>query len=307
MSNAKAKTIELLLEDGTLNGVISMADSSWNAGELYSAPRESVDSLLKTDAVSKYGVYLLISEDMVYVGQASDLKKRIQQHKVGKDWWERVIILTTSDDSFNKSAIDYLEFVLIQKAMHNNKLECDNKSKGNPPRVSKFNKVSLDQYLDEALFLLELIGISVFSDNQKANKKEQNKTLIPSVKNVDDSSREIRAKGEAKKYLLEYGIQLSKTWTYASRQANKNYFWANPHVEYVEEEWSIVLNNQFEMELIVLNIPANTFEVDKNIKGKAFRPRADKALIDMQINADTFIDQVSKVDLSNFIVKRIKY
>ena len=77
MSSAKAKTINLLLYDGDLSGVISIEDSSWNSGELYSAPRESVDELLKTDACSKYGVYLLLSKDMVYVGQASDLKKRI--------------------------------------------------------------------------------------------------------------------------------------------------------------------------------------------------------------------------------------
>ena len=80
---AKAKTINLLLNDGSLNGVISMEDSSWNKGELYSAPRESVEALISTDACSRYGVYLLLSEDMVYVGQASDLAKRIKQHIIG--------------------------------------------------------------------------------------------------------------------------------------------------------------------------------------------------------------------------------
>lgn len=67
MSKAKAKTINLLLEDGTLNGVISIEDSSWNSGELYSAPRDSVDDLISSDACNKFGVYLLISDDKVYV------------------------------------------------------------------------------------------------------------------------------------------------------------------------------------------------------------------------------------------------
>lgn len=61
---AIAKAINLLLYDGNLCGVISIEDSSWNSGELYSAPRESVDDLLKTDACKKYGVYLLLSKDM---------------------------------------------------------------------------------------------------------------------------------------------------------------------------------------------------------------------------------------------------
>ena len=40
MADAKAKTINLLLYEGDLEGVISIEDSSWNSGELYSAPRD---------------------------------------------------------------------------------------------------------------------------------------------------------------------------------------------------------------------------------------------------------------------------
>ena len=116
MADAKAKTINLLLYEGDLEGVISIEDSSWNSGELYSAPRDSVSELLETDACKKYGVYLLLSKSMVYVGQSSDLSKRITQHTVGKDWWESVVILTTKDDSLTHSDIDYLESVLIDKA-----------------------------------------------------------------------------------------------------------------------------------------------------------------------------------------------
>ena len=97
---AQAKIINMLLYDGTLGGVIRIEDSNWNAGELFSAPRGSVSDLLKTGACSKYGVYLLLSQDMVYVGQSSDLAKRLTQHISGKDWWDSAIILTTKDDRY---------------------------------------------------------------------------------------------------------------------------------------------------------------------------------------------------------------
>ena len=103
-------------------------------------------------------MYLLLSKSMVYVGQSSDLSKRITQHTVGKDWRESVVILTTKDDSLTHSDIDYLESVLIDKAFKINRLDCDNKNKGNNPKVSKFQKVVLDQYLEEALFLMQLIS-----------------------------------------------------------------------------------------------------------------------------------------------------
>lgn len=99
---------------------------------------------------------------MVYVGQSMDLTTRIKQHLVGKECWERAIVLTTKDDSLNRYDIDFLETVLIDKASENNKLDCDNKKKCNPQKVTKFRKVELEQYLEEAFLLMELIGVSVF-------------------------------------------------------------------------------------------------------------------------------------------------
>ena len=176
MPNPKAKTVQLLLNDGTLNGVINIADSAWNPGEMYAAPRDAVDELASID---KYGVYLLLSDSRVYVGQAQDLQRRIKQHLSGKDWWERVVLLTTQDDSFTRTDIDYLESVLIKKAEKTKSLDSDNKNKGNNPKVDKFRKVTLDQYLDEALFLMELIGVNVFSNvkRKKIDKKTQTITI----------------------------------------------------------------------------------------------------------------------------------
>lgn len=178
---AQAKIINMLLYDGTLGGVIRIEDSNWNAGELFSAPRESVADLLKTGACNKYGVYLLLSSDMVYVGQSSDLAKRLSQHISGKDWWDSAIILTTKDDSLNHSDIDFLENVLIEKAFEIKKLDCDNKKSGNPPKVDIFRKVFLGQYLDEALFLMQLIGVKVFSDTKGSSKKKKKSSAKPAI------------------------------------------------------------------------------------------------------------------------------
>lgn len=175
MASAKAKTIQLLLYDGTLSGVINIADSAWNPGEMYASPRASVNELVSLD---KYGVYLLLSDERVYVGQASDLERRIKQHLAGKDWWERVVLLTTQDDSFTRTDIDYLESVLISKAEKAQSLDSDNKNKGNDPKIDKFRKVNLDQYLDEALFLMELIGISVFTNTRKKPASRKKKQVI---------------------------------------------------------------------------------------------------------------------------------
>lgn len=187
MGNRKSKTVKLLLEDGSLKGVMSIVDSSWNPGEMYSAPKESVDQLLSTDACKKFGVYLLLSDDKVYIGQSMDLAKRVSQHVAKKKWWERVIILTTADDSLNRADIDYLEYYLIQKAQSSNRLDSENKKKGNMPKVDKFRKPELEQYLEEALFLMEFIGITVFTNRKHTSKIDKKAGDIIRTAEQDDS------------------------------------------------------------------------------------------------------------------------
>ncbi|MBE6824745.1 MAG: GIY-YIG nuclease family protein [Ruminococcaceae bacterium] len=303
---AKAKTINLLLNDGTLKGVISMEDSSWNKGELYSAPRESVDDLVNSDACYRYGVYLLLSEDMVYVGQASDLSRRIKQHLMGKSWWERVVILTTSDDSLNRSDIDYIEASLISKASSTGRLDCDNKNMGNKQKVSKFREVELEQYLEEALFLLELIGVNVFCAISK--KKSMSKTeLIASIKNSSKDQVELRDKKEAIRFLIENGINVGKNMNYSKRQDNKNVFWINPRTNAIEKDWDLILNNQYENEIIVLHIPAGSFQLKSEVDNGLLVRHDKPDRIDLTISDDTLIDQRSKCEFSMYVVKKIKY
>lgn len=304
---AKAKTINMLLNDGTLNGVISMENSSWHKGELYSAPRESVDDLLSSDACSRYGVYLLLSEDMVYIGQASDLSKRIKQHIIGKSWWERVVILTTSDDSLNRADLDYIEAFLISKASSVGRLDCDNKNMGNKQKLSKFREVEMQQYLEEALFLLELIGINVFREVKSKPKAKNEAPLIASVVNSSEIQLAIREKSEAITFLSEKGYHVGKNVNYAKRQEKKPEFWINPNVKAIGKDWDLILNNQYDHEIILLHIPANAFTMRcDNMIGLV--PRHDQPhKIDLTIDSDSLIDKRSKLSFSTYVIHRIKY
>lgn len=304
---AKAKTINLLLNDGSLKGVISMEDSSWNKGELYSAPRESVEDLISTDACSRYGVYLLLSEDMVYVGQASDLAKRIKQHLIGKSWWERVVVLTTSDDSLNRADLDYIESILIAKASSVGRLDCDNKNMGNKQKLSRFREVEMQQYLEEAMFLLELIGINVFKEAPKKSKTKDHTELISSVKNSSKSQIEIREKKEALKFLVDNGVEIGKNVNYSKRMETRPEFWIEPRKNVIDGDWYMVLNNQYINELIVLHIPAKTFSIKSENEAGLVLRRDNPARIELNISVETLIDRTSKCDFKRFEIARIKY
>lgn len=173
----KTKTIKMLLYDGSLNGVTNLSDSAWESGKMYSAPRESIGNLISRADCKKYGVYLLLSDQQVYVGQAVDLERRTKQHLSDKDWWTQVVLMTTKDDSFNASDIDYLEARLIDLAIDAGTSDSDNKKRGNRQKVDEFRQAELEQYLDEALFLLELIGVKVF----KKQAKKTGKSPVPAI------------------------------------------------------------------------------------------------------------------------------
>lgn len=180
---AKAKTINLLLDDGNLDGLLTIEDSSWD-GIMFISPRESVKKLFEQEETSYWGVYLLISEEIVYIGQASELQRRIKQHDIGKDFWKKVVLITTKDDSLNRSAIDYIEHKLIYKAKKVESLHIENKQSGNKSKVSRFDKVKYDNFIENSLLLLELIGVKVFTqaDNSRLNKG------VAEVKDVEKSN-----------------------------------------------------------------------------------------------------------------------
>lgn len=114
----------------------------------------------------------------MYVGQAIDLERRIKQHLTDKDWWTQVVLMTTKDDSINSSDIDYLEARLISLAIDAGTSDGDNKKKGNRQKVDEFRQAELEQYLDEALFLLELIGVRVFKRPSRKNVRSVGQPIL---------------------------------------------------------------------------------------------------------------------------------
>ena len=303
---AKAKKITLYLENGTLDGLTNISESDgWDfGGELYSCPRDKLEELLCDNSVDKVGVYLLLSDKQVYVGQATDLKNRIKQHNLRKDWWERVILLTSKKDELNQSHITYLEGALIQKAIECGTNDIENKTRGNKHNLDKYEIKLLDQFLDEAYFILELIGVNVFTKN--VSKKGG--SILPPIPSLSDEEKEVRAKREAIAFLKENGISVGKIVSYAKLQEKKNNFWINPKTDFLKEDWTLILNNQVTKNIYVLEVPKNTFNCSLKNDGNSLVVRKDKPYyIDLNLDCISFIDARSKLAFGGFVIHSIKY
>ena len=207
-------------------------------------------------------------------------------------------------DKLTATGIDYLEATLIEKASGLKCLDCDNKNKGNPINVDDFEKVELDQYLEDALFYMELIGITVFNEDATPSN-----VLINTMDIAARLSFGKRGRTDAINYLRQKEVKLpaNKDINYATKQADKKEYWINPGVEQLGKEWMIILNNTITKELLVLRIPARTFHI-LDSSGEGLFVRTDKPnLVSIILDLETLVEKQSSVDFSPFVEERIRY
>ncbi|MER6194903.1 GIY-YIG nuclease family protein [Streptomyces cyaneofuscatus] len=99
----------------------------------------------------------------IYIGEGEEVRIRLDAHVREKDFWSSAFVLTTKDDSLNKAHIRYLEARLIAMAQAAQIAAVENAT--NPAalgRLSEPETSDMEAYLDEALILLPLLGVTAF-------------------------------------------------------------------------------------------------------------------------------------------------
>lgn len=300
MSNNAGKGINILLIDSTIEGRIRVEDDDWGDGLLLVSPKDKLDVFFDGEKIDKPGVYFLLSKDKVYVGQSNDLKQRINQHIIGKEWWDRVVFLTNKAGDFDHADIDYLESVFIEKSKQIGTFVSENKNNGNKINIGVGKKNRLDKYIQEALFLLSFIGLNLF---EKENGPKP--TIV-----VRPASSKVESRKEAYSVVdkLFPNAFPNQNRNYAKLSLTKTNYWINPKTDCVTKRWILVLNDWVNHELIVLDIPPQTMQSSFAIKPNYLRIRKDDAsVLEIKIRAKDFHDISTNADFSPYIAQRITY
>lgn len=201
------KSINLYLMDGEPSGRIKCTLANWT-GIAYRIPRTSLEKCKDRDDLKQSGVYFLfgVSDEtgkpLVYIGQAGARKNgegilnRLQEHKRNpqKDYWNEVIVFTTSNNSFGPTEISYLENRFCNLAMAADRYEVKN---GNDPtlgNITEEKESELEEFIDYAKIIMGTMGHKVFEPLNKATSKPEDNNTPPeedvllylkrSVKNV---------------------------------------------------------------------------------------------------------------------------
>lgn len=182
-SMAKGKQVRLFLVDGTPSGILAAEIMNWT-GRIFSGSRSDLNELLGRGEANSPGVYFLLGENpenpdrrRMYVGEADDVAARLRQHNsasIGKDFWDRVVFLTSKDANLTKAHVRFLESQLISMAVLADRFELENDKR--PPIVNlpEADISDMEYFLRQAQIVLPILGVDAFRVR-----------TLPSNKNVE--------------------------------------------------------------------------------------------------------------------------
>lgn len=187
MKSSDKKTIQLYLMDGDVTGRIKCTIGSWT-GVLYKIPRSDLEKCKDREHLKQTGVYFLFGTDedtgneLIYIGQAGARKNgdgllcRLQEHKRNpeKDYWTEAVAITTTDDTFGPTEMNYLENRFRNLALQSKRYIVKNANEPNFGNVSEEKESELEAFIDNVEIIIGALGYKVFAplENDAANKKD---------------------------------------------------------------------------------------------------------------------------------------
>ena len=162
------KHIELFLVDGEPGGITTANVSGWT-GHILSGPRTALTRLLAREETHRNGVYLLLGDDpdaienvACYIGRTEDFSTRFRQHDRKKDWWDRAVLVSSRDDSFNEGHWGYLEARLVEVAATAKRCTLsDNAQTPQPRKLSEAQQSDAEAFLDQVRGVLPVLGVNI--------------------------------------------------------------------------------------------------------------------------------------------------
>lgn len=172
-----AKTIKIFLIDGDPNGRMSCELSNWS-GKAYKIPRVKIKDCTDRADLAGTGVYLLFGRDeegkeLVYIGEAESILKRLQQQLNSKDFWNEAIVFISKDDNLNKAHIKYLENRLHNIARAANRYKLDNSVVPTQSSISESDRAEMEEFTGYIKLLVNTLGHKVFDEKREFKRKQE--------------------------------------------------------------------------------------------------------------------------------------
>lgn len=170
------KTIKIFLIDGEPNGRMSCELSNWS-GKAYKIPRIKIKDCSDRNDLTSTGVYLLFGKDeegkdLVYIGEAENIVKRLNQHLSQKDFWNETISIISKDENLNKAHVKYLENRLHNIALNAKRYKVENSIIPTQSSISESDRAEMEEFIENIKMLVNTLGHKVFDEKREIKKKQ---------------------------------------------------------------------------------------------------------------------------------------
>ncbi|MDP9931563.1 GIY-YIG nuclease family protein [Variovorax paradoxus] len=190
----KGRTLKLFLVDGIPQGLLTAEIMNWT-GHVITGSRGKLAELVQRSEARRAGVYLLAGPDtgtgvgtQIYLGETDDVATRLKLHnrpedKGGKDFWERVCIITSKDANLTKGHVKYLESRLITVAQAAGRCVLVNGTDPQYENLPEADRSDMEFFLEQIQTLLPVLGFDYLraAPQAPASKVSSDTAVPPSV------------------------------------------------------------------------------------------------------------------------------
>ena len=164
------RSLELFFIDGRPDGMLTAQVFNWT-GHVLRSPRTQMKDALSRPEAAHTGVYILVGEmndtPTAYIGEAEELRTRLQDHVKKKEWWDTAVLVTTTANNLHKAHIKYLEARLYEIALSDGSVQLDNSNTPTRSSLSEADRANMESFLDTLKMVLPAIRVDMFMDKIK--------------------------------------------------------------------------------------------------------------------------------------------
>jgi len=162
-----AKTIQIYLPTGNPRG-LRVAEMTTRTVRLIEVPRIHIADFLSMPDAKQVGLYFLIGDTdstdkpLLYIGQTGDLTQRLKSHNNGKDFWTRVFVMLSTNNTITQTHALYMEHKAIQIATDVGRYDLQNGNNGSKPHTPAPLQADCEELFHTLDILLSTLGQPVF-------------------------------------------------------------------------------------------------------------------------------------------------
>lgn len=231
---SQGRSIRLFLVDGTPKGLLTAEIMNWT-GHALTGPRTKLTELVQRPECGRTGIYFLIGPDpdntlrpLVYIGESDDVSTRLKQHnrpegQGGKDFWEKVCLITSKDQNLTKAHAKYLESQLIALAKQSGRCGLVNSTAHDYTVLPEADQADMAFFVEQIRTILPVLGFDFLRDRQVLTEKLQQKnqqqttTFVMEVPKYGITAEAQEVDGE---FVVLAGSKARDRWVSGSKYAS---------------------------------------------------------------------------------------